>query len=50
MQAKDQTVKRVVELARGKYRGFNDHHLTEKLNERGTDRDQSGESATCPSC
>ena len=30
---KDQTLKRVVELARGKYRGFNDHHLTEKLKE-----------------
>lgn len=30
---KDQTIKRVVELARGKYRGFNDHHLTEKLKE-----------------
>ena len=30
---KDQTLKRVVELARGKYRGFNDHHLSEKLNE-----------------
>ena len=31
---KDQTLKRVVELARGKYRGFNDHHLTEKLRKR----------------
>jgi hypothetical protein len=30
---KDQTLKRVVELARGKYRGFNDHHLSEKLKE-----------------
>lgn len=30
---KAQTLKRVVELARGKYRGFNDHHLTEKLKE-----------------
>lgn len=30
---KDQTLTRVVELARGKYRGFNDHHLTEKLKE-----------------
>jgi transposase len=30
---KDQTLKRVVELARGKYRGFNDHHLSEKLRE-----------------
>lgn len=27
--------RRVVELARGKYRGFNDHHLTEKLEEEG---------------
>ena len=25
------TERKVVELARGKYRGFNDHHLTEKL-------------------
>jgi hypothetical protein len=24
----------VVELARGKYKGFNDHHLTEKLKEQ----------------
>src|SRR5258708_18923831 len=31
---KEKTVKRVVELARGKYRGFNDHHLTEKLKEQ----------------
>ena len=30
---KAETLKRVVELARGKYRGFNDHHLTEKLKE-----------------
>jgi transposase len=30
---KEKTVKRVVELARGKYRGFNDRHLTEKLQE-----------------
>ena len=29
----EKTVKRLVELARGKYRGFNDHHLTEKLKE-----------------
>ena len=28
---KERTVKRIVELARGKYKGFNDHHLTEKL-------------------
>jgi len=25
------THRRIVELAKGKYRGFNDHHLTEKL-------------------
>ena len=31
---KDKTVRRVVELARGKYKGFNDHHLTEKLKEQ----------------
>ena len=30
---KEKTVKRIVELARGKYQGFNDRHLTEKLNE-----------------
>lgn len=30
-KVKEKTVKRIVELARGKYRGFNDHHLTEKL-------------------
>jgi transposase len=29
----EKTVRRVVELARGKYHGFNDHHLTEKLKE-----------------
>ena len=28
---KEKTVKRIVELARGKYKDFNDHHLTEKL-------------------
>lgn len=28
---KDKTVKRILELARGKYKDFNDHHLTEKL-------------------
>ena len=33
-KVKDKTVRRVVELARGKYRGFNDHHLTDKLKER----------------
>ncbi len=31
---KDSTVWRVLELARGKYQGFNDHPLTEKLNEQ----------------
>ena len=31
---KEKMVQRVVELARGKYRGFNDHHLTEKLKEQ----------------
>ena len=31
---KDSTVWRVLELARGKYQSFNDHHLTEKLNEQ----------------
>ena len=30
---KDKVVKRIVELAQGKYQGFNDHHLTEKLEE-----------------
>jgi len=30
----EKTVKRIVELAKGKYRGFNDHHLTEKLKEQ----------------
>jgi len=29
----EKTQRRIVELARGKYRGFNDHHLTEKLKE-----------------
>src|ERR1700730_18520625 len=27
----EETVKRIVELARGKYKDFNDHHLSEKL-------------------
>jgi len=31
---KEKTVRRVVELARGKYKDFNDHHLTEKLKEQ----------------
>jgi transposase len=30
-QIKEKVVRRIVELARGKYQGFNDHHLTEKL-------------------
>ena len=30
-KTKEQIAKRVVELAQGKYQGFNDHHLTEKL-------------------
>ena len=30
---KEKMIRRVVELARGKYQGFNDHHLTEKLKE-----------------
>ena len=30
----EKTERKVVELARGKYRGFNDHHLTEKLEEQ----------------
>jgi len=33
-KVKEKTVKRVVQLARGKYQGFNDHHLTEKLKEQ----------------
>ena len=33
-KTKEKTVGRVVELARGKYQGFNDHHLTEKLKEQ----------------
>lgn len=28
---KEKTVRRIVELAQGKYQGFNDHHLTDKL-------------------
>ena len=32
-KVKEKTVNRVVALARGKYQGFNDHHLTEKLKE-----------------
>ena len=33
-KVKEKEVKRIVELAQGKYRGFNDHHLTEKLKEQ----------------
>ncbi len=33
-KTKEKEVRRVVELAKGKYRGFNDHHLTEKLVEQ----------------
>ena len=33
-KTKEKTVRRVVALARGKYQGFNDHHLTEKLKEQ----------------
>jgi transposase len=31
---KEQLVQRIVELAKRKYRGFNDHHLTEKLKDQ----------------
>jgi transposase len=31
---KETVVKRIVELAQGKYKDFNDHHLTEKLKEQ----------------
>jgi hypothetical protein len=30
----DKVIKRIVELALGKYQGFNDHHLTEKLEDQ----------------
>lgn len=30
----DKVIKRIVELALGKYQGFNDHHLSEKLEEQ----------------
>jgi len=33
-KTEEETVKQIVELARGKYQGFNDHHLTEKLQEQ----------------
>ena len=34
LKTKEKDVKRVVELAKGKYLGFNDRHLTEKLAEQ----------------
>jgi hypothetical protein len=33
-KTQEKEVKRVVELAKGKYRGFNDRHVTEKLAEQ----------------
>ena len=33
-KTKEKVVNRIVELAQGKYKGFNDHHLTEKLEEQ----------------
>ena len=33
-KTEEETVKQIVELARGKYQGFNDHHLTDKLQEQ----------------
>ena len=33
-KVKEKTIRRIMELARGKYQGFNDHHLTEKLKEQ----------------
>ena len=33
-KTKEKIVRRVLELARGKYLGFNDHHLSEKLKEQ----------------
>ena len=41
-KVKEKEVKRIVELAKGKYRGFNDHHLTEKLREQEEDRVNRG--------
>ena len=37
-KVKEKTVRRVVQLGRGKYHGFNDHHLTEKLKEQEQNR------------
>ena len=33
-KTQERMVRRILELARGKYKGFNDHHLTEKLEEQ----------------
>ena len=33
-KTQEKIVRRVLELARGKYKDFNDHHLTEKLEEQ----------------
>jgi transposase len=33
-KTKEKVVNRIVELAQGKYKDFNDHHLTEKLKEQ----------------
>src|SRR4026209_350867 len=33
-KVEDQVVRRIVGLALGKYQGFNDHHLTDKLKEQ----------------
>jgi len=33
-KTKEKTIRQVLALARGKYQGFNDHHLTEKLKEQ----------------
>jgi hypothetical protein len=30
-KVKEKMIRRVVQSAQGKYQGFNDHHLTEKL-------------------
>ena len=41
-KTKEKTVRRVLELARGKYQGLNDHHLTEKLKEQESIKLTSG--------
>jgi len=48
-KTKEKIVRRVVELTRWKYQGFNDHHLTEKLKGTRTDRSQPRESPPYPS-